>query len=133
MALRGLSLPNATNISGVRSANPTAIIEREPLDWSIVKAKTGETRWQHLQRHAVDQPLRPGVHGVFDNDPVMTVQEAWYRGQRLGIQPSADGTYVIQMGRRVGWEGGSLGTGQGLENITIHTVDGKIITAYPSR
>jgi len=68
-----------------------------------------------------------------NHDPVLTVQEAWYRGQRLGITPSADGTYVIPMGRRIGWEGGSIGTGQALENTTIHTVDGKIITASPSR
>jgi filamentous hemagglutinin len=118
---------------GVRSANPTSVVEREALDWSVV-SKSGETRWQHLQKHGADIPGRPGLHGVFDNDPAMTTMEAWYRAQRLGIMPTADGTFVVPMGRRIGWQGGSLGTGDALENVTIHTINGRqIITAYPTR
>jgi hypothetical protein len=31
------------------------------------------------------------------------------------------------MGRRIGWESGTQGTGKALENVTIHTTNGKII------
>lgn len=115
------------------NAPKAEIIERGPLDWSIVKKKTGETRWQHVQKHGVND-LGKELHAVFDQDAVLTVQEAWYRAQRLGIKMDKTGTLVVPMGRRVGWEGGKLGTGDALNSVTIHTTDGtKIITAYPSR
>jgi RHS repeat-associated protein len=116
-----------------RTPKTEPIIERGPLDWSIVKKKTGETRWEHVQKHGVND-LKKDLHGVFDQDPVLTVQEAWYRAQRLGIKMDAEGTLVVPMGRRVGWEGGRLGSGGELQSVTIHTTDGtKIITAYPSK
>lgn len=109
-----------------------AVIERAPLNWSIVKKKTGETCWQHVQKHGVNNTNKP-LHGVFDQDPVLTVQEAWYRTQRLGISMDETETLVVPMGRRVGYQGGKLGTGADLPNVTIHTVDGQIIiTSYPS-
>jgi len=107
-------------------------ILRDPIDWSIVKKSTGETRWQHIQKHGTNNTNKP-THGVFNNDPVLTTQEAWYRGQRLGIQLSPDGTLVVPMGRPVGWQGGVQGTGAALDNVTIITTDGtQIITAFPS-
>jgi len=46
----------------------------------------------------------------------------------------ADGTLVVPMGRRVGYEGGKLGSGAELNSVTIHSTDGcKIITAYPTK
>ncbi len=71
---------------------------------------------------------------MFDQDAVLTTQEAWYRAQRLEIKMDADGTLVVPMGRRVGYEGGKLGSGAELNSVTIHTTDGcKIITAYPTK
>jgi hypothetical protein len=88
---------------------------------------------QHVQKHGVDN-LNKDLHGVFDQDPALTVQEAWYRAQRLGIPMDAEGTLVVPMGRRVGWEGGKLGSGGELRSVTIHTTEGtKVITAYPSK
>ncbi|TWT38309.1 polymorphic toxin-type HINT domain-containing protein [Blastopirellula retiformator] len=131
-----LSFDNADEIlkklDDFRAPN-TKIVERGSLDWSIVKKKTGETRWQHIQKRGINN-TKKDLHGVFDEDAVLTVQEAWYRAQRLGIRMDDTGTLVVPMGRRVGWEGGKLGTGVDLHSVTIHTTDGtKIITAYPSK
>ncbi|XZE42763.1 RHS repeat-associated core domain-containing protein [Pirellulaceae bacterium SH467] len=117
----------------IPAAPMETIIQRAPLDWSIVKKATGETRWEHVQKHGVNN-LKKDFHGVFDQDAVLTTQEAWYRAQRLGIKVDTDGTLVVPMGRRVGYEGGKLGSGVELNSVTIHTTDScKIITAYPTK
>ena len=128
---------SGATIKSVRSANPTLVIEREPLDWSTVKKSTGETRWEHIQSHGVHNILKP-IQGVFDSDPVLTTQQAWLRGQLLGVKPFTDPAtgcdiYLVPMGGCVGWQGGYNGTGAALSDIRIVTQPGttNIITAHP--
>lgn len=95
----------------------------------------GETRWQHIQKHGVNNTNKP-LHGVFDNDPVLTTQEAWYRTQLDGVKPILDNgvdVYIVPMGRRIGWQGGANGTGAPLTSVKIVTQPGttRIITAHP--
>jgi hypothetical protein len=69
--------------------------------------------------------------------PILTTEEAWARGQRLGIQPTIQPNgnyrYVIPMGRNVGWQGGAAGDGHALYNIRIVVQPGtnKVVTAFP--
>jgi hypothetical protein len=113
-----------------------SVVVRDPLDWSIVKKATGETRWEHIQLHGVNDMAKP-LHGVFDSDPVITTYQAWQRGQLQGIAPVLENgvdVYNIPMGGRVGWQGGYNGTGAPLSNDRIVTQPGttKIITAHPN-
>jgi hypothetical protein len=106
-----------------------------PLDWSIVKKSTGETRVQHVRAHGADNRNKP-FHGVFDRDPVATTQEAWNRAQTQGIKPVRENgadVYTVPMGGRVGWQGGANGSGKALTNVKIVTQAGttKLITGYP--
>lgn len=98
----------------------------DPLNWSVVKKSTGETRWEHIQLHSVNDLGKP-LHGVFDHGPVLTVQEAWQRVQSQGIKPTLENgadVYRVPMGRRVGWEGGSQGSGKAIKDVVIVTKPG---------
>lgn len=102
---------------------------------SIVKKSTGETRWEHIQAHGANDLSKP-IQGVFDNDPVLTTQQAWQQVQLQGIRPVLENgldTYTVPMGGRVGWQGGANGSGAALTNVKIFVKPGttKIITAYP--
>jgi len=117
-------------------AEAPSTIEREALDWSIV-SKSGETRWNHIEEHGWND-LGKEVHGVFNDDPVITAAEAWERGQRLGIATTLDpatGAEILNvpMGRTIGWQGGYGGTGESLSSVRIVLKPGttKIITAHP--
>lgn len=73
---------------------------------------------------------------MFDDDPVLTTQQAWQRVQLQGIKPVVQGgtdVYTVPMEGRVGWQGGAKGSGAALTNVKIFTQRGttKIITAYP--
>jgi len=74
-------------------------------------------------------------HGVFFDDAVDVVNEAWARAHTLGLSPS-NGTLTVPMGRQVGIAGGIEGSAAyiPLDSVTIKVVPGtnKIITAYPS-
>lgn len=97
------------------------------LQWS-------EKRFDHVHLHGSDE-LAKDLHGVFEGDPVLVTEEAWYRGQRLGIQPVPQGSrlvYEVPMGRTVGWEGGALGSGNSLSTVKIVVQeDGTVVTAFP--
>ncbi len=106
------------------------------IDWSLTPKKTGESRFDHVQKHGSNVTGK-NVHSVFDGDPVLTTMEAWYRAQHLGIQPNKLKSGVLElivpMGRKVGWQGGGRGTGAALDQIRILLKpDGEtIITAMP--
>ena len=102
----------------------------------------GLTRKAHVLRHAKDQPKRAGSHGVFDanGDAVFkVVDEAWVKAQRDRIRPRTEGdsqTYLVPMGRRVGYLGGQNGARQKnpvLKSVFIVVRRGTkdVVTAFP--
>jgi hypothetical protein len=99
-------------------------------------------RVQHVLRHSVDQPLRPGKHGVFEGDALAIIDEAWLSAQIGGshVQVEFQGNrtiYRVDMGRRVGYEGGQDGAAAGhpgLSRVRIVVRNGdEILTAFPER
>jgi hypothetical protein len=99
-------------------------------------------RVQHVLRHATDDPLRTQPHGVFEGDALAIVDEAWLSAQMGGshVQIQVQGNrmvYHIDMGRRIGHEGGQPGAAAGYP--ALHRVrivvqnNNEIITAFPER
>ncbi|AGC46191.1 hypothetical protein MYSTI_04902 [Myxococcus stipitatus DSM 14675] len=106
-----------------------------PLDLSIVKQSTGETREEHIRLHNTDNPNKPS-HGVFADDGVAVTQEAWARAHTLGLTPDSTGRLNVPMGRDVGLLGGIAGAAANhplLTSVTIIVIPGtnRLITAYP--
>ncbi|MCA9248941.1 MAG: OB-fold nucleic acid binding domain-containing protein [Planctomycetales bacterium] len=102
----------------------------------------GLTRVEHIERHTRDQPDREGPHGVFDGGSAVAfavIDEAWTKAKKTQLTPRVEGdrsTYLVSLGRRVGYLGGSLGRERGhpaLSRVLIvfETGTPKIITAYP--
>ena len=102
----------------------------------------GLTRREHVLRHAKDQPGRAGSHGVFDADGdavFAVVDEAWGKIEARAIRPRVEGnsqTYLVPMGRRVGYLGGQAGARRGkpeLKSVFIVLRRGtkEVITAFP--
>jgi len=101
-----------------------------------------ENRLDHVFRHLNDIP--PGVvkdiHGVFNGgskEAVSLIDEAWETVKRNNMQPRVDRSawiFEVEMGRNVGWQGGTKGTKGSLTKIEIITKadnNGILITAYP--
>ncbi|MBK8238215.1 MAG: hypothetical protein IPK74_22015 [Deltaproteobacteria bacterium] len=61
----------------------------------------GQSRADHVRLHNVDNPGK-AEHGVFFGDAVDVINEAWARGQALGLKPNAQGVLTVPMGRQVG-------------------------------
>ena len=107
-------------------------------------AKNGtEHRLAHVLEHAADN-LAKNYHGVFtDGDKIIeTLDEAWEiandasKSNLVAKQIGGNGntTYIVDMQRVVGWEGGSKGTGQDLTKIMIVIKQGtenEVVTAFP--
>lgn len=102
----------------------------------------GLTRKAHVLRHAKDQPERAGSHGVFDADGdevFQVVDEAWGRIQQKRLRPQVEGdslTYVVPMGRRIGYLGGKTGARRKhppLSSVFIVIRQGTkdVVTAFP--
>lgn len=102
----------------------------------------GNTRREHVLRHARDIPDRPGPHGVFDGGEELAfawIDLAWERIQVQKIKPDReDGreTYTVNMGRRVGFMGGQ--TGQRERNPPLNRIflvlrqgTTEVVTAFP--
>jgi hypothetical protein len=96
-------------------------------------------RWGKLAAHVRlhnKNDVSKKIHGVFDNDAVRTAENAWDRAQQLGLtKPDAGGGINVPMGGRIGWEGGSQGSGAALEYVRLvfQGTSDDIITAYPIR
>ena len=60
----------------------------EKLNWDAIVSKKGETRVDHINRHAVPNNTRE-THGVFNGNPMDMVDEAWE--QRYLVEPISDG------------------------------------------
>ena len=98
-------------------------------------------RLKHLERHTVDDPGRPGSHGVFDGGmatALATIDKA-YRKAKTGTQTSKqeeDGRiiYTVDMGSRVGYVGGSDGKRRRnpmARRVRLVLERNRVITAYP--
>jgi hypothetical protein len=99
-------------------------------------------RWNHVLRHAADQPDRPQPHGVFDDDPaqIVAVIDEAYELARQGdrrVREKRDGPrtiYTVDMGRRVGYVGGQTGRRQGhppATGVRLVLEGRNVISAYP--
>ena len=102
----------------------------------------GLTRVEHVLRHAEDQPRRAGSHGVFDGGKDAAfgiIDEAWLLAKKNKIEPRNEGrrsTYLISMGRRVGYLGGQTGARRNnppLKKvfIVVETGTPNVVTAFP--
>lgn len=98
-------------------------------------------RLKHLRRHTVDDPNRPGSHGVFDGDmpgALQTIDRAFERaktGQRTTTRQDDDRTiYTVDMGKRVGFVGGRDGARRNhplARRVRVVLEGNRVITAYP--
>ena len=108
-----------------------------PLDWSKAD-KRFDSRYNHVQNHGKDQINRLN-HGVFDNDPVFTTEQAWAKARIDGVVGRSSGggniIYDVNMGSPVGWAGGAKESGAPLTwvRIIIDRSSGRnmIVTAFP--
>jgi hypothetical protein len=94
-------------------------------------------RLSHVLAHGANDLSKP-LQGVFygsSKEILSVVDEAWEKKIAQNIQPSSgDNVFEIDMGRSIGWEGGSQGTGAALTKIRIIMSSGtsnQIISAYP--
>ncbi|WP_206036317.1 hypothetical protein [Crateriforma spongiae] len=98
-------------------------------------------RLKHVERHASDQPGRPGSHGVFDGGmqgTLETIDAAYVRaksGQRTTTRQDGRRTiHTVDMGRRVGYVGGRDGNRRRnpmARRVQLVLEDQRVITAYP--
>jgi hypothetical protein len=99
-------------------------------------------RLKHVLLHALDQPDRPGSHGVFDGgrDTALTVIDEAYRIARQRGPPTRVKKYggrtvlTVDMGRRVGYVGGQAGKKQGYppaSHVRLVLEGVNVITAFP--
>lgn len=101
-------------------------------------------RLKHIMAHAVDDPDRPGQHGVFDASDALEVfqliDEAYEQaltGKRTKTEREGRRTvYCIDLKRKIGTIGGESGNRRGhpsARHLQL-VLDGKnVITAYPVR
>ncbi len=98
-------------------------------------------RLDHLERHTVDDPNRPGKHGVFDGGmagALKTIDRAYERaktGQRTTKQiEEGRVVYTVDMGGRVGYIGGQDGNRTKkpmARRVRIVLDQQRVITAFP--
>ena len=117
---------------------------RSPAGLVYTMGPNREHRIDHILRHSLDDPDRPGAHGVFlpgDRISVLqTIDDAWLRGRAggRGVQRSnEEGKTVltVDLGRTIGYVGGRDGAGDDHPETTRLklVVDGdRVITAYPT-
>ncbi|TWU56507.1 hypothetical protein Poly51_24180 [Rubripirellula tenax] len=98
-------------------------------------------RLEHLRRHTVDDPSRPGSHGVFDGDmdgALATIDRAFDRAKKnqKTTKTEEDGRiiYTVDMGGRIGFVGGRDGGRKRnpmARRVRIVLDGNRVITAYP--
>lgn len=108
---------------------------RPDLDWEHTNKK-GQTRAEHVQRHAEAQPTRD-QHGVFFGDPVKTVNSAWQSSGNVVPIPDGTGGYIYNIPYpNAGFESGYLNSGVIYDYVTIVIVEENGVpypaTAFPS-
>ncbi len=114
---------------------------RSPAGLLYTRGSQEGHRLKHLERHVVDNPSRPGSHGVFDGGmegALATVDQAYRRalaGARTTKQEE-DGRviYTVDLGKRVGFVGGRDGQRQKhplARRVRLVLEQDRVITAYP--
>lgn len=98
-------------------------------------------RLEHLKRHTVDQPTRPGKHGVFDGGmegALKSIEKAYEKakaGQRTTKQVDGNRTiYTVDMGKRIGFVGGRDGNQKRkpmARRLRMVLEGNRVITAFP--
>jgi hypothetical protein len=98
-------------------------------------------RLKHVERHTVDDPGRPGSHGVFDGGmaAALVIIDKAYRKAKIGSQTSKQEEggrtiYTVDMGSRVGYVGGSDGRRRKnpmARRVRLVLERNRVITAYP--
>ncbi|MEM5290917.1 RHS repeat-associated core domain-containing protein [Paraburkholderia sabiae] len=104
-----------------------------PLDWSGFDP-AGLSRKEHVKLHGADDVTKD-LHGIFSENPMHMVQQAWKKAKDMGITPTSPGrreTYTIPF-PNAGTQGGKLGSGATLNTIKIVVEKGtnKVVTAFP--
>lgn len=105
-----------------------------------------ENRLDHILKHMQD--IEPGsnknLHGVFYGTfgkAVSVIDEGWEIIKRNNIpytvdQSTGNWLFEVNMGRDIGWEGGTIGSKQSLQKLQIITKPNNeaiLVTAYPMR
>lgn len=114
---------------------------RSPAGLLYTRGSQEGHRLKHLERHVVDDPSRPGPHGVFDGGmegALATVDLAYQRalaGAKTTKQEE-DGRviYTVDLGKRVGFVGGSDGKRRKhpmARRVRLVLDQDRVITAYP--
>jgi hypothetical protein len=98
-------------------------------------------RLEHLKRHTVDDPNRPGSHGVFDGEmegALKTIDRAYEKAknnERTTTEVQDGRTiYTVDMGGRVGYVGGRDGNRKRkpmARRVQLVLEGNRVITAYP--
>lgn len=99
-------------------------------------------RLKHLERHTIDQPTRPGSHGVFDggmSGALKVIDEGFAKtksgGSGITTEEEGDRTiYTISMGKRIGFVGGRDGNRRNkpmARRLRIVLEGNRVITAFP--
>ena len=99
-------------------------------------------RLKHLMAHAVDEPNRPGQHGVFDTDDpsavVAIVDQAYLQaqtGRDTRIQNEDERiVYDVNLRQRIGYVGGQSGNRRNrpaAKHLRIVVEGDRLITAFP--
>lgn len=98
-------------------------------------------RLEHLKRHTVDQPTRPGKHGVFDGGmegALRSIEKAYQKakaGQRTSKEVDGNRTvYTVDMGKRIGFIGGRDGNQKRkpmARRLRMVLEGNRVITAFP--
>lgn len=134
---RALQSMNTFEVKATYEVHTNAVGEggstsNDILDWSITKRRTGETRYEHVKLHEVND-LSKESHGVFYGDSVNTINKAWSnKSNGFKISGERVDTYIIPY-ENAGYAGGYGGQRQNLNTITIITQkdSNKIITGFP--
>lgn len=120
-----------------------------PKGLKYLPRSSGQDRLSHVFEHVRNTTHYPNgsvkpIHGVFDdpNDVVGIIDEAWEKVLANSAdvvtipQPGGRTAYVVNMHKRVGWEGGASGMGPstGLTKVRIVIESGttdNVVTAFP--
>jgi len=102
-------------------------------------------RLAHVMEHMVNNTSKP-LHGVFvtgTDGLIATLDEAWAMAQKGGknvvvqVDKATGRTnYIVDMGKAIGYEGGSKGSGAALTKVQI-TIEkdtkSDVVTAFPTK
>lgn len=130
---------------GLKATGGLAFESAEGLVWASKQYGSDPNNvhaLNHVYRHFQNLTNRP-IHGIFTiptNDLVELVDEAWIKVQNntpgviRTVQNNGNISYLIPMGRNIGIQGGSAGSGAALDNLRL-VIDGRnanhVYTAYP--